>query len=517
MTNSGVNLAKEYHEETKHSPSSVRWAGQLDLENKPLPYKLYTDLPPIELPRDFPQPTRNAIDCVSSLDVDGGTVDIRTLAELLYFSAGITYTIRAPSGEVYDFRAAACTGARYEVESYVVCGDLRGLRAGVYHFNPRDFALSQLRAGDFRPFLYRAAGEEERVGTSPVSILLSAIYWRNSWKYAARAYRHFFWDSGTILANLLATAISTRLHAEVILGFVDESVNNLLGLNVNEEATTAIVPLGTATGTESSPNMPSDTVASVSHEYLPLSKKQVDYPEITKMHYSSSLNSPQEVKAWRRHLTIKSEQKEVGEVYGLAAAESFTALPLNETITRRGSTRKFARKPITLSLLSSILRSSTAGIPVDFLTPKGSTLVEAYWIINNVEGLPTGAYWYDRGTRTLAVLKLGDFRKTAEYLCLEQPLASDGSAVAFLMSNLDQILSAYGNRGYRAAQLEAGIILGKMNLCAYALGIGATGITFYDDAITDFFSPHAQGKNNMVSVVLGIPAYGKKLEDKNRQ
>jgi len=56
------------------------------------------------------------------------------------------------------------------------------------------------------------------------------------------------------------------------------------------------------------------------------------------------------------------------------------------------------------------------------------------------------------------------------------------------MSNLDSNLGTYGNRGYRAAQLEAGILLGKMNLCAYVLEIGASGITFYDDAITDLFS-----------------------------
>jgi hypothetical protein len=41
------------------------------------------------------------------------------LARLLYFSAGITKQRAYPGGEIY-FRAAACTGALYEIELYIV-------------------------------------------------------------------------------------------------------------------------------------------------------------------------------------------------------------------------------------------------------------------------------------------------------------------------------------------------------------------------------------------------------------
>ena len=64
-------------------------------------------------------------------------------------------------------------------------------------------------------------------------------------------------------------------------------------------------------------------------------------------------------------------------------------------------------------------------------------------------------------------------------------------------------LARFGNRGYRAAQLEGGIVGGRLYLAAYALRFGATGLTFLDDEVTEFFSPHAEGKSVMFLTALG--------------
>jgi hypothetical protein len=74
------------------------------------------------------------------------------------------------------------------------------------------------------------------------------------------------------------------------------------------------------------------------------------------------------------------------------------------------------------------------------------------------------------------------------------------------MVNLQKVLESFGNRGYRIAQLDAAITGGKMYLAAYALNIGATGLTFYDDMVTDFFSPHAKNKETMFLIALGKKA-----------
>src|SRR5207302_7754169 len=121
----------------------------------------------------------------------------------LHHSAGITKQLRFPGG-VMDFRAAACTGALYHIELYLVSGDAPGLPAGVYHFGVHDSALRLIRAGDYRGVLVNATDGEPSVADSAAVLVATSTFWRNAWKYEERAYRHCFWDLGTILANLLA-------------------------------------------------------------------------------------------------------------------------------------------------------------------------------------------------------------------------------------------------------------------------------------------------------------------------
>ena len=77
-----------------------------------------------------------------------------------------------------------------------------------------------------------------------MTIICSAIYWRNAWKYQARTYRHFGWDNGTLLGNLLAVAVALNVPARVVMGFVDHEVNRLLDLDSEREVAFSIVPLG---------------------------------------------------------------------------------------------------------------------------------------------------------------------------------------------------------------------------------------------------------------------------------
>ena len=74
------------------------------------------------------------------------------------------------------------------------------------------------------------------------------------------------------------------------------------------------------------------------------------------------------------------------------------------------------------------------------------------------------------------------------------------------MANLENVLRTYGERGYRLAQLEAAIMAGWGYLAAYALGIGATGLTFYDEAVAEFLGVSAEGLKVMFLLAVGVPA-----------
>src|SRR2546422_41843 len=146
-------------------------------------------------------------------------------------------------GELY-FRAAACAGALYPTEVYVVCGDIEGLDAGVYHFNPGDFALRRLRAEDFRSVLSQATGGDLRIAGAPVTLVFTSISWRSTWKYRDRAYRYHFWDNGMILANGLAMSAAHNLPAAVVMGFVESEVNKLIGIDGRHELALSLLALG---------------------------------------------------------------------------------------------------------------------------------------------------------------------------------------------------------------------------------------------------------------------------------
>jgi len=508
MDNRLVDATWTYHNGTKHSDQSVRTSAHfLDWPNQPLLFKVYSTLKPIALPGDLAPSAMPALAAIAASGVDpAGTrvPDLKTVAGILFFSAGITRRRAVHGGEIL-FRAAACTGALYHIELYLVCGDLPDLEAGVYHFGVHDFALRKLRAGDHRGAVVKATAGEPSTAAAPAIIICTGTYWRNAWKYQARTYRHCFWDTGTILANLLAASAAFEVPARIVCGFVDAEVNRLLDLDVEREVALTLIPLG-RDGT--SPAVVVPEVGPLGFPTEPLSKTEVDYPAIRAMHAASSLDQDNEVRAWRGQTPAADRPAPSGHLIPLRPPED-TALPgdaIAQVIRRRGSTRQFAREPITFAQLSTMLDRSTRGVPADFLEPAGATLNDLYLIVHEVEGLPAGAYVFHRGRQALELLKEGNFRREAGYLGLEQALPADASVNVYFLADLPRILERFGNRGYRAAQLEAGIIGGKLYLSAYAQRLGATGLTFYDDEVTAFFSPHAAGKSVMFLTALGRSA-----------
>ena len=504
MPNRDIQAAWHYHNGTKHPDGYLmdRWHSY-DPSANPLLFKIYSELDPLPLPLDKSPgkvPALSAVSTNISHPAGSQPPDLETLGRILYFSAGITKKIKYPWGEM-AFRAAACTGALYHIELYVVSGDLPGLEAGVYHFDTHGMALKRLRKGDHRAILGDASGHEPGVAAAPAVLVCTDVRWRNACKYQAREYRHAFWDCGTILANTLAMSSASGVPARVVLGFNDGAVNQLLDLDTASEVAIALVPLGDASPAEK----PAPEVGPLKLETVPISDHETEFPSILEMHDASSLESEIEVANWRAQTPSRQMSTPAGATTPLVHfdANEVSQESLESVIIRRGSTRRFSRESISLLQLSTVLERATGPIPADFLAAPDDFLNDVYLIVNAVDGLTPGAYVFHRGWQVLEQLKEGDFRRHAGMLGLQQELPADAAVDIYLLSDLSASFERFGNRGYRAAQLEASIAAGRIYLAAYAQRLGATGLTFYDDAVTDFFSPHAQGKSPMFLVALG--------------
>src|SRR5207249_4074404 len=233
------------------------------------------------------------------------------------------------------FRAAACTRARYHIVLYLSVCDVPGLEAGLYHFDPHDFALRQLRPGDYRHVLVEASGDDPALQEAPVIVIGSDTFWRNAWKYRARAYRHSFWDGGTILANLLAAAHARTLPAHLTLGFADAPVNALLDVDTDREVTLFLVGLGTGVALPAA----APPVEPLHLEVAPLSREELDYPAMRIMHAASSLESPEDAAEWRGAAPETPFPTVTGELFPLCpdTAVSLPSATLEDVIDRKST------------------------------------------------------------------------------------------------------------------------------------------------------------------------------------
>jgi SagB-type dehydrogenase family enzyme len=490
--------ARQFHDATTHTPYSVRASGHtLDWDIKPFPFKVYTEAPAVALPRAF-DPV--AVDTLVALAADGdgrAPLDLERLTAVLYLTAGVTRKkVYGPGVEVL-FRAAASTGALYQTEVYVAAGEVGGLAPALYHFSPGDFTLRRLREGDVRGALAHAAAADDLARRAAV-IVLTAIYWRNTWKYQARGFRHLFWDSGTMLANLLATGAALDLGPRLVTGFVDDMVNHVVGVDARHETALELVGLGPRGAAASAPG----PLPAIAHETLPLSSSEVDYPTLREMVAVSRLATPDEVRAWRAGSQRGEAAGPPGRsspLQALPPSRAASGRALGETIQRRGSTRQFSHAPIDAVELATVLWAATRPIPAD--VPSG--LVELFLIVNAVDGVAPGAYAYRHPEHALELVRAGAFRDRAAHLTLDQPLGGDAAATIFFLAPLDALRERWGDRGYRLANLEAGIAGGRAYLAAYAQGFGASGLTFYDPVVVDFFAPASAGMDAIFVTALG--------------
>ena len=490
MTVNARAVADALHQSTKHGttpaqPDRIVQYSHLDPGNTPDSFKRYGDLPIWPLPRTLVSSDPPAVSVLSGDRGDTSPLDSSLLGTLLYLSAGVTRTTAASGPRRTFFRAAMSAGNLHPIEVYVVAGPaIDGLAAGVHHFAPYEFGLTQLRRGDFRPALSV---------TAPAALILTGLVWRTTWKYGERGWRHLYWDAGTMLANLVAAADAHGLDTKIRAGFDDTAVSDLIDVDGVDEVPVAVVTLGPRDDVVQSAII-NLNLEQLSHKVEPVAPHPVRLPLLVEAQRGSSINHG-DVERWRQAANDVSSPAPART----SPPQQASSEPIEEVILRRGSTRIMRRSPITTDAFRWSLAAATRAVPLD--AAPGGTLLEHFINVHAVDDVPPGAYRWE-GYDVELIADHDSPRAAGATLCLNQPLGGDSAYTAFHHARLDPILDALGSRGYRAAQLEAGIVSGRLALCAFAVGLGATGLTFFDDLVSEYF--HTTSSPMLVTAV-GVP------------
>jgi hypothetical protein len=416
-----------------------------DLDRIPWPYKRYgQDLPRRALPVELPRTKAPALSVLAgTAHPPKAAPELAQLARLLFLSAGVVRTAER-NGRRILFRASGSAGARFPLEVYVAVPEGSALPPGVHWYDPEQHVLLEIGPPPS--------------GEAP-AVVVTGVPWRTGWRYRERGYRHIYWDAGAMLAQLLALASSAGLEARLTSRFPDATVDSLVGADGVHEFAVAVVSLGSAA-----------LVLTPSAEAVrgAVDSAPIEFPLVTAAQRAGHLRAWGE--PWR-----PGESTEVPEV----------GRTVDEAVLRRSSQR---RMDPTRGLSRPLLTASTAVAMRGIDVP--------HWVVvHDVEGVAPGVYrWPDLASP----LRAGALREELYRVGCDQGLPRDAAFVVVSATRTADL----DDRGYREAQLAAGLVEGRLHLAAYAQEAGASGMTFLDFEIPALLGEPVDG---LLLTCVGVP------------
>jgi len=239
----GVNkIGDHFQQETKYRRGHLSGQG-LDWAKRPGTYKHYPEatkvpLPPPEI-MEGPPLWEVILNRRSVRDFSAEPISLADLSQLLWAAQGITMRLRE-----HAFRTTPSAGALYPVETYVVVHSVEDIAPGVYHYAVETHELEQLKEGDYRFQVARAALDQGMAYAANVVFLWTAIFERCKWKYGQRAYRYIYLDAGHIAQNVALAAVGLGLGSCQIGAFYDDEANVLLSVDGVTESVIYMTAVG---------------------------------------------------------------------------------------------------------------------------------------------------------------------------------------------------------------------------------------------------------------------------------
>jgi len=450
----------EYHEKTGYDRDRMDMHG-LDWSSQPSVFKSPDGLSTLDLepPESLPESTLSEIlDAKSTIKVPEES-PIGTLSEILFLAHEVTAKTGSGPGAFY-FRSPASAGALYPFELYVCCRGISGIPDGVHHHNAATQTLAHLG-----PFNESSLSVDASCG---LAFVLTSIFFRSAWKYRDRAYRYCLLDTGHLLENLLLALKSQNIDHAVHYDFDDDAVNGMLNLDTGREVALAVVTTDTgATAGENAQKDPDHSDEVVENPAV-VSSGEKSYDLIREIHTSSSVV--------RKDAHAASQGQESSSPISLSPADSGAGrLNYAEAVLRRRSCRHFAQMDIGSSSFNLLLRL----ICSEMENTGGCT--STGFVCSRVEGVAPGFYMLDPGAKEFVPVVKKNIIHDMARACLEQHWLADCGAHFVFISDLKELDSRRGPRGYRHAMLDAGRLGQLIYVAATVLGLGCCGIgAFFD-------------------------------------
>lgn len=482
---------------------------KVDLEDAPLPYKLYRGLPVFPLSPEVPLTLEEQKTPVKP--------DLREIGHLLWYSFGLTQLCQS----VYSLKSTLSRrfvpsgGGLYPNELYVYL-KMDDLPAGVYHYDVAHHRLVLLREGHFDFYLARALGNRCDVSACFGTVFVSTMFWKNFFKYNNFAYRLQGLDAGVLIGQLLEVSKRFGFESGVYFQFLDRAVNHLLGLSEREESVYAVIPLSmepeitwfgkgnpgdwTVSATELCRELPA-----VHHHHYVRSQKVIEYPTLVKMNEASLLESTRSF----RQVEAKKTLNCGGQTVALPYVNRLSYDMASVCRKRHSPGMDFVLSKISQLQLATLLQEATASFSyrndLDEALMNTEPRVSLYGCLHGIEDIPDGAYHYDSTSHVLRLKRLGDHR-----LWLQQGMSLHNVNLFQVPICLhvegyrDHLKTALGYRGYRIMQMEAGMLVQRLLLAASAIGMGGHPLLGFDVRLCDeIYKMAPQGKTSLIQIPVG--------------
>jgi len=524
MSNRQLELARGYAEavfrrarEPMGPPGfTPNWA------DRPSLYKTYPLVPRLPLPY-APLPTRP----VGELDhwpTDEAEYTLETVASMLRASYGLlSWRLRVnwnqdPGRTQYPrsawARGTPSGGGLYPLEIYWATGPAGPLLPGIYHYATGQHSLVRLLVGDVTDQIRQATGYHADACATDQFLLVSIAFWRNAFKYGDLCYHLVTQDLGALLGcwELVARALGAPLRR--LLWFHDRALDELLGLDTRDESVFAVVPLPWRDFHHARQGPEANGQRGTRRPALERSRKVQRFPRVERVHLASLVTDE-----------IRPAPPPTPSVAPGSATATGPAIPLARPprldiglnaalMSRRSAFGTFAARPaVSVDEVGTVLAFAAAGrrYRTDVKPAAGDLPFTRLSIVaNRVDGLAPGGYAYDDrghvlhpvGPRRPPAAGLSAFLQR-HYLLDNYSLDRVG-AVVVVTGRLEEMLTAYGNRGYRILNAEAGAVAQSGCVAAAAAGVGCGAVLGLDTlAVDELLGLDGTNERSLLFLLLG--------------